>query len=124
MNGGPVWGKDIASRAATLTQRDVIMMETPDLWNSCHSPYRARLDGSSLGGVFLERQVSSAGMIVVDVFAQDSPEVPLGEDDHVVETLAADGSDHPFDEWILPRRIMYLETAAWEMEMLSFASSP
>ena len=99
-------------------------METPDLWNSCHSPYRARLDGSSLGGVFLERQVSPAGMIVVDVFAQDSPEVALGEDDHVVETLAADGSDHPFDEWILPRRIMYLETAAWEMEMLSFASSP
>ena len=42
-------------------------------------------------------------MIVVDVFAQDSPQVPLVEDDHVVETLTSNGSVHPFDQWILPR---------------------
>ena len=31
--------------------------------------------------------MSPAGMIVVDVSAQDSPEVSLVEDDHVIETL-------------------------------------
>jgi hypothetical protein len=28
----------------------------------------------------------------------------LAEDDHVVETFSADGSDHTFDERVLPRR--------------------
>ena len=27
----------------------------------------------------------------------------LVEDDHMVEALASNGADHPFDEWILPR---------------------
>ena len=30
--------------------------------------------------------------------------MPLVEDDHVVETLTSNGADHPFDQWILPRR--------------------
>ena len=37
-----------------------------------------------------------AGMIVVDVFAQDSREVSLVEDDHVIETLAPNAKDSPF----------------------------
>jgi len=41
--------------------------------------------------------MSVAGVIVVDVLSQDSPEVPLVEDDHVVETLAANATNHPFD---------------------------
>jgi len=39
--------------------------------------------------------MSPAGMIVVDVFAQDSPEVSLVEDDHVIETLAPNASNDP-----------------------------
>ncbi len=42
-------------------------------------------------------------MIVVDVFAQDSPEVSLVEDDHMIETLAPNASDDPFDVGALPR---------------------
>ena len=41
--------------------------------------------------------MSAAGVIVVDVLSQDSPEVPFVEDDHVVETLAANATNHPFD---------------------------
>ncbi len=48
--------------------------------------------------------MSAAGVIVVDVLSQDSPEVPLVEDDHVVETLAANATNHPFDVRILPWR--------------------
>ena len=45
--------------------------------------------------------MSAAGAIVVDVLSQDSPEVPLVENDHVVETLAAKATHHPFDVRIL-----------------------
>ena len=48
--------------------------------------------------------MSAAGVIVVDVLSQDSPEVPFVEDDHVVETLAANATNHPFDVRILPWR--------------------
>ena len=47
--------------------------------------------------------MSPAGMIVVDVSAQDSPEVSLVEDDHVIETLAPNASNDPFDVGALPR---------------------
>ncbi len=47
--------------------------------------------------------MSPAGMIVVDVFAQDSPEVSLVEDDHVIEALAPNASNDPFDVGVLPR---------------------
>ena len=43
-------------------------------------------------------------MIVVDVLPQDSRQVPLVENDHVVEPLTSQGADQPFDERILPRR--------------------
>ena len=47
--------------------------------------------------------MSPAGMIVVDVSAQHSPEVSLVEDDHVIETLAPNASNDPFDVGALPR---------------------
>ncbi len=48
--------------------------------------------------------MSPVGMIVVDLFAQDSPEVSFVEDDHVVETLPANATNEPFDVRVLPRR--------------------
>ena len=42
-------------------------------------------------------------MIVVEVFAQDSPEVSFVEDDHMIETLAPNASNDPFDVGALPR---------------------
>ena len=50
--------------------------------------------------------MSAAGVIVVDLLSQDSPEVPLVEDDHVVESLAANATNHPFDVRILPWRVL------------------
>ena len=43
-------------------------------------------------------------MIVVDVLSQDAPHVTLVEDDHMVETLAANATNHPLDVRILPWR--------------------
>ena len=47
------------------------------------------------------------------------------EDDHMVEALASNGADHPFDEWILPRGarcgkdLFYPETVDASIEVRS-----
>ena len=42
-------------------------------------------------------------MIVGEVSGECAPKMPLGEDDHVIETFATNGSDHALDVGILPR---------------------
>ncbi len=42
-------------------------------------------------------------MIVGQVSGEGAPEMRLIQDDHVIETLAPNGSDQPFDVGILPR---------------------
>jgi hypothetical protein len=42
-------------------------------------------------------------MIVSDVTSQNSAEMIFVENDHMIQTLAADRTDHSFDESILPR---------------------
>ena len=41
---------------------------------------------------------------ILDVVAEEALEMPLVEHDDVVEALAPDRADHPFDERILPGR--------------------
>ena len=43
-------------------------------------------------------------MIVIDILAKESPQVLLVENNHVIETLAANTADDPFDVRALPRR--------------------
>ena len=43
-------------------------------------------------------------MVVLDVAAQDATQVRLVQHDHGVQAVSSDGSDQPFDEWILPGR--------------------
>ena len=42
-------------------------------------------------------------MIINEIAGQETSEMPLTEDDHVVETLAPQGSDQSLRIWILPR---------------------
>jgi hypothetical protein len=51
-----------------------------------------------------ERAVTAPAVIVLEVVAEKPPQVPLLEDDDVVQALAADTPDHPLDEWVLPVR--------------------
>jgi hypothetical protein len=44
-------------------------------------------------------------MIVIDILAKESPQVLLVEDNQVIETLAANTADDPFDVRALPRRV-------------------
>src|SRR3954447_23727413 len=43
-----------------------------------------------------------APMVVGEIRAKDSAEMPLIDDDYVVETFASNGPDHAFDVRILP----------------------
>jgi hypothetical protein len=42
-------------------------------------------------------------MVVGEIRAKQAAEMPVVEDDHVVQTLAAHGADHALDVGILPR---------------------
>ena len=42
-------------------------------------------------------------MVIVEVLAKDPTQVPLIQYDDVIQTIPANGTDHAFDEWILPR---------------------
>ena len=43
-------------------------------------------------------------MVVGEVLAKDAAQVSLIELDDVIQTIPANGTDHAFDERILPRR--------------------
>src|SRR5262245_42372071 len=45
-----------------------------------------------------ERPVRTLQVVVADQRGQDRPEVPLVEDDHVIQTLPAQGADQPFGD--------------------------
>lgn len=44
----------------------------------------------------------SCGVVVGEIGAQDAAEMGLAQNDDVIEALAADGADDPFDERVLP----------------------
>ena len=76
----------------------VAMVEPADL-RPRHDPGGAqRLDGASLRRVLAEREVRSRALVVRDVGSQHPPAMSLPEDNNVVQTLATDGPDDPFDE--------------------------
>jgi len=78
----------------------ISVMEATYLWNSNHFAHGGGLHRPRIGRISLERQVRPARMIVIKVVSKDSPhpQVPLAQDNHVVETLTTNRSDEPFDE--------------------------
>ena len=48
--------------------------------------------------------MSARTVIIFEVLLQDSSQVTLAEDDHVIHTLSANGSNDSFDVGVLPRR--------------------
>ncbi len=53
------------------------------------------------GAVHGERAVTAPTMVMLEV-AEEPPQVPLIEDDDVVQALVANAPDHPLDEGVLP----------------------
>ena len=57
---------------------------------------------NQIRGVLLEPEVRPAPMVISEIRAKDATNVFLAEDDHVVETLAANGSDQSLHIRALP----------------------
>ncbi len=79
------------------------MMKSTDLREGNDLAWARRPIRARLGTVFSERQVSPGSMVIVKVGRKDLPQVTFVQDDDVVQTLAPDRADYPFDVRILPR---------------------
>ncbi len=80
------------------------MMQATDLGYGNNTSGVRTLNGPRFRRVFLQSQVRSAAMVIVDECAYVTPQTRFVEDDHVVQTLAADGPDNSLDVSALPRR--------------------
>ncbi len=67
------------------------------------APPDRRLDWTRDRRVFVQGEVCPRPMVVSEVRRQDLSEMPLVQDDEMVETLPAYRADEPFHERILPR---------------------
>ena len=76
----------------------ISVMEATYLRNGNHFAHGGGLHRPTIGRIFLELQVRPARMIGVKVVSKDSPQVPLAQENHVVETFTTNQSDKPFDE--------------------------
>ena len=80
------------------------MMKAADSRQSNDSGLRRRpAFGSSAYRGILQFGVNSVGVVIVDVFAEESSKVVLVQDDHVIEQLSASTPDPSFGNPILPR---------------------
>jgi hypothetical protein len=59
------------------------------------------LDSARLGCILLERKMRPRAMVVAEVAVQTTTEMPLVQDDHVVEKLGAEGADHALGVGVL-----------------------
>jgi hypothetical protein len=82
----------------------VTMMESADLRNRNDPPGFGRLDGPSLRRVLLQSQVCPGLMIVIEEISKVPVKTSFVEYNDVVQALAANGSDDPFDIRTLPGR--------------------
>src|SRR5437899_1597336 len=81
------------------------MMQAADFWSHDNRAHLGPLDGSHVGRVLLEREMSSRAVIVDEVAGQDAAQVPLAEHKDMVQTLTANRADEPLREGVLPRAV-------------------
>ena len=87
------------SRSSTL----VAMVEPADLRQFDDLAHARRLDRPWLGRILAQREMRARLVIVRKVSFQNSMEMALAEDDHVVETFSTYGAHQAFGIRILPR---------------------
>ena len=78
-------------------------MQATDLGDGDHLSDLAWHDRTGVGAILVERQMRSSALVIVDLGGQDAAQMTLVEDDYVIQTLAADRTDHALDVIVLPR---------------------
>ena len=83
----------------------VVVVQAADVGDLDDPASARRLRRPRDRGVLVQRQVSAPLVVVAEISSQVATERAFVPDDDVVEALAADGADDPFDERVLPRRV-------------------
>jgi hypothetical protein len=68
-----------------------------------HHPRFRWLDRARFWTIHDQGKMGSPPMIIGKVVGQDAPQMPLVQDEHMLETLPADAPDEALDIGILPR---------------------
>ena len=82
------------------------MMQSTENRQSDDLPGLGVFDGPRLRAILLDPEMSPALVVVRDVLVEDFAKVPSIEDNHVIEAIPPDGSDHPLHVAILPGAAM------------------
>ena len=78
-------------------------MQPTDFWNFPDQSTLRPLNRPRYGAIPLQRSVRAPVMRVSEVLSQEPPQIPLVQDDHVIQALATDAPDEPLDGGVLPR---------------------
>ena len=78
------------------------MMQAADFRDGDHLSDPAWHDPAGVGAILVERKMCAGTLVVVDVGGQDATQMALVEDHEVIQTLAANRTDHALDVSVLP----------------------
>src|SRR5262249_16883027 len=79
------------------------MVKSTDLWNLNYPARLGRLNGTDFWSVLIQRQVRARFVIIAEIVFEQSAQMAVIQDDHMIQTLATNGSDHTFHVAVLPR---------------------
>ena len=98
------------------------MVQAADLGKLHDRPRHGERDRPEVGCVLVQRKVGARLMVIGEVPGQDAVvEVPLAEDEDVIQALAADRPDEPLREGVLPRTLRCREDL---LDRHAFHSAP
>ena len=86
-----------------LCRPSIVAVMQATNFGSCDDFARRATDRPALGRILAQAEVSAAPMVIGDVRANNPAKMSVVEDDHMVQTFAADRSDQSLDVWTLPR---------------------
>ena len=81
----------------------VSMVKATDFRQGDHASFSGKLHASRRGSVFLERQMRTGPVIIGNVGTKDPAQMRAIDDDHMIQTLAANRAYNSLDESVLPR---------------------
>ena len=82
-----------------------MMMEAAYLRQGDHPAGFRGLDSSGVGAIHSEGQMGTKAVVRGNIRGEHAPEMPVVEDDDMIEHLAPDTPDEPLAVGILPRAV-------------------
>ena len=98
-----VWRQEVRGGSGCSGRApDVTVMQATDFGNREDRAEFRWLDGSSIGRIFVEREMSARPVIIGKVARQGAAQVSFAKDENVIQTLAPDRADDPLRKGVLP----------------------